>query len=197
MNSHCQRWMSNQNLESSGESLLALYRFDERQGSKVHNRIDPATDLVMPDRYFVLHKTFLTQDLYPQRLGTWKHWSPWANLGINVGGFVPVGFVFYAYFSPEKRSLRAALVVVLIGSLLSLLIEVLQWFLPNRNSGMADLFTNTSGTVIGVLLYRWPPVRALLTRTMEYLNLVFERPIAKGASRSPLSTETEKQALSR
>jgi hypothetical protein len=73
--SHFQLWKSNESskqiLSSSGKSLMALYRFDERAGSVVHNQIDSATDLTIPESYFVLHRTFLRQDFYPQTSGTW------------------------------------------------------------------------------------------------------------------------------
>ena len=170
VSNHFQRWTSNQSLSVEGESLIALYRFNERAGSTVHNQIDSATDLTIPARYFVLHHDFLRQDLYPQSPGTWKRWSSWADLGVNIGGFVPVGFVFFAYLSSVKRIRGASLVVVLIGLFLSLTIEVSQWFLPNRDSGMGDLLTNTTGTALGVLLYQWPPLRALWTTVLEYFT---------------------------
>jgi Concanavalin A-like lectin/glucanases superfamily len=58
VNSQFFRGMANQNPPESGEPLLALYRFDEQQGNTIHNQIDPATDLIIPARYFVLHKLF-------------------------------------------------------------------------------------------------------------------------------------------
>jgi VanZ family protein len=200
VSSHFQSWQRNQSPLSAGESVLAIYRFDELGGNTVrnqidpiridHNQPDPATDLTLPDRYFVLHHTFLRREFFPPGPDAWKRWSSWRDLGVNVGGFLPVGFVFFAYFSTVRRVSHPALLVVLAGFLLSLLIEVSQWFLPNRDSGMADLFTNTTGTALGVLLYRWPPLHAFWTAMLEYLTA--GRPDAKNNFLTPPRTITEK-----
>lgn len=178
VSSHFQHWSSsenpneklNPNLSMVGEPVIALYRFDERAGNTIHNWVDPTTDLTIPARYFVLHRDFLRQDLYPQAPGTWTRWSSWADLAINIGGFILVGFAFTAYFSRVKPISRAALTVVTLGLLLSLAVEVSQSLLPNRDSGMADLITNTTGTALGVLLYRWRPLQSFWTRILEYFT---------------------------
>ena len=72
----------------------------------------------------------------------------------NIVGFVPFGCCFYIYFSLVRQTKRAALATVILGSTVSLTIEVLQTFLPTRASGVVDLITNTIGTYIGVLSYR-------------------------------------------
>ena len=76
----------------------------------------------------------------------------WTGALKNVVGFVPLGFFFYAYLSYSIR--RAALVTVILGGAVSLTIEILQAYLPTRDSGMTDLITNTLGAYIGVQSYR-------------------------------------------
>ena len=78
----------------------------------------------------------------------------WKDVGINIIGFVPFGFSFFAYFSTVRITKKAALLVVLLGFFTSLTIEVLQAWLPTRSSGINDLITNTLGTGLGVLFYR-------------------------------------------
>ena len=150
---------------------IALYLFNERAGSIVHNLVDSATNLTIPAHYFVVHPGFLrlTWNADSHASQAWHRWSTWQGLLVNIGGFVPVGFVFFAYFSSVRRNGHPALVAILLGFFLSFAVEVLQRFLPNRDSGLNDIFTNTAGTAVGVLLHRSSIVRALWTKA---LNLV-------------------------
>ena len=67
---------------------------------------------------------------------------------------------------------------------MSLTIEVSQSFLPSRDSGTTDLFTNTFGTWIGVVAYRHRLVQTALARlalsahsiSMHILHIVGARP---------------------
>lgn len=140
------------------ERPFALYLFTERAGNVVHDQLGSQTNLIIPERYSVLHPEFLTEP--------WHHFhsSPgyWEDVAINVLGFVPLGLSFFAYFSTVRATRNAALLVVLLGFLTSLTIEVLQAWLPTRNSGMNDLITNTFGTGLGVLLLRSPLARGIL-----------------------------------
>lgn len=156
-------------LAAGGETPTALYLFNEREGQIVHNQMDPETDLTIPSHYFVLHPAFL-RPLWNQfdHAGIARMvWSYRKDIALNVAGFIPVGFVFMAYFS-SVRSLRwSSLVVIILGFALSFTIEALQRFLPTRDSGMTDLVTNTAGTVIGVALYRLSWVQALISRIQQ------------------------------
>ena len=149
--------------KAEAEPALALYLFNERDGAVVHNERNPETNLIIPARYLVLHNPFLQPpwEHYRNRWSAAHYWPYWQDAGVNVAGFMPVGFCFAAYFVSVKRRQHPLRLCVLVGFTLSLTIEVLQAFLPTRNSGMTDLITNTVGTALGGMLYRCSLVQYL------------------------------------
>ena len=116
--------------------------------------MDSQTGLLIPERFFVLHEQFLARPWDEYRPG----WHYWKNVGINIAGFIPLGFFFCAYFSCFsclRGGNGAVAKTIALGFMVSLTIEVLQAFLPTRDSGMTDLITNTLGTALGVMVFRW------------------------------------------
>jgi VanZ family protein len=150
---------------SENERAVALYLFNERAGGVIHNQVFSGTDLYIPDRYLVLDQALL--------MPFWKEfdpsWSYWKDVLVNIAGFVPLGFLFCAYFSLAGRIKRPVLVTILLGFMVSLTIESLQSFLPTRDSGTTDLITNTSGTCLGAWLYRCNFWRVLFARIWAHL----------------------------
>jgi hypothetical protein len=147
---HYENWTTGKQANLAAiESAVGLYLFNEENGSVVHNQVDPATDLHIPERFFVLHEQFLERPWDEFR----PDWNYWKDVGINIAGFIPLGFFFCAYFSSMPTIRRAVLFTVAFGFAVSLTIEVLQAFLPTRDSGMTDLITNTLGTALGAVLY--------------------------------------------
>jgi VanZ like family/Concanavalin A-like lectin/glucanases superfamily len=140
------------------EGVVARYPFDEGKGNVVRNQVDSATALLIPERFFVLNERFLERPWDEFRPG----WSYWKNLGVNVVGFIPLGFFFYAYFCQLRKTQRPVVITIVFGFVVSLTIEVLQAFLPTRDSGMTDLITNTLGTAIGVIAFRHKVGQAVL-----------------------------------
>ncbi|HEX5229533.1 MAG TPA: VanZ family protein [Bryobacteraceae bacterium] len=138
----------------AAEHVAALYLFDEGSGDHLREQSGSGPDLYIPQRYTILHEKFLEtpwKEFYPA-------WHYWKNVGINIGGFVPLGFFFCAYLSLATNLTRPSIVCLLIGAATSLTIEILQAWLPTRDSGMTDLITNTLGTFLGIALYRWVSV---------------------------------------
>ena len=127
---------------------IALYLFDEHSGDVVHNLEGSGGDLFIPKRYMELHHTLLRRP--------WDEYSPgwgyWKDVLINIAGFVPLGFFCYAYLLSASLSKRPMLMTVVLGCLLSLTVEILQAFIPTRDSGLTDVVTNTLGSAVGIAL---------------------------------------------
>lgn len=133
----------------SDERLSHLYLFNERSGDVVHDQVGGGIDLLIPRKYTVRGKTVLEP--------LWNEFEVSRSYGSsaikNIVGFVPVGFCFYL-FMLECQSRRPVIRTIISGFLISLTIEVLQIYLPTRDSGTTDLLTNTLGTGLGVLACR-------------------------------------------
>jgi hypothetical protein len=162
---HYESWTKNQRPAlAQDEAPVALYLFNERAGNIVHNQLNLSTDLIVPTHYFVLHPGLLR---FP-----WREyhatWSYWEDVSVNIAGFIPLGFCVVAYFSSVCATKRAAAITIVLGFVTSLAIEILQAFLPTRSSGVTDIITNTLGTAIGVMLYRWSFTQILLTKARQY-----------------------------
>ena len=158
---HYESWTAQGRPKLSGnEQAIALYLFDERTGNTVHNNLGAGIDLYIPERFSLLHQQFLKP--------FWKEFTPSRGYGedvlVNIVGFIPLGFFFCAYWSAVRPIQRPNLSTVFFGLAISLTIEVLQSYLPTRDSGTTDLITNTLGTFLGVRLYAWKTARALLAK---------------------------------
>jgi glycopeptide antibiotics resistance protein len=127
---------------------IALYSFNERSGGLIQSSIVSAPTLKIPDRFSIPHKAFLRPP--------WKDfeisWDYADDVLRNIAGFVPLGFLLCAYWSVTRPPQRALLYTIIAGGLLSLMIEVLQFFIPQRNSGITDIITNTLGTALGAII---------------------------------------------
>jgi VanZ family protein len=142
------------------EHVAALYLFNEHTGNVVHNALHSGIELYIPKRFSLLHQTFLKP--------FWKEFKPkWSYISdtlMNIVGFIPLGFVFYGYWSSARPIKSAAVTTVFWGLAVSLTIEILQSYLPTRSSGTTDLFTNTFGTFLGVRLYGLRFLQSLFAR---------------------------------
>ena len=125
----------------------ALYTFEEGSGNVARDHSGAAPELVLPVRFRPLHPTVLEMPHPFKR-------SDVVDSVVNILGFVPFGFLFCAYIHdvPPHSAARAILGAVIVGALTSLGIELLQIFLPSRDSSLLDLLNNTLGMTLGSVL---------------------------------------------
>jgi VanZ like family/Concanavalin A-like lectin/glucanases superfamily len=143
-------WIENgRPVDSAEREPAALYLFDERSGNVAHDKTQSGQDLEIPSLFSLLQKRVLARPGWNDLVRL----SFWTDVLVNIGGFIPFGVFASAYLS-STHTKRAGVVAVMLGFAVSLTIELLQVLLPLRDSDMTDLITNTTGTILGVLLYR-------------------------------------------
>jgi hypothetical protein len=141
----------------ASEQLVALYLFEEGAGRRSESRIAGAPALLLPERLTRPKRTTLLTGLPHQR------WLP-MDTALNILAFVPLGFLIAS--GRNRRGLGWAL---LGGVVLSLAIEVAQLWIPNRDSSLIDLISNTGGALLGGLLaVLLPRTRALLAAVQSH-----------------------------
>jgi len=170
---HYQQWTEGHQAELTKDSALtALYDFHEGTGDTVHDLAGAASDLFIPKSYSVPHKKILQLP--------WNEYRPdrsyVVDLAVNIAGFIPLGFLLSAFLWSTTRSRMPIFTAILIGALISLTIELLQAYIPERSSGMTDIITNTLGTALGAILSGRQKVRAGLA--MLGLETKFQAPPA-------------------
>lgn len=157
---HYQAWLNGKSEVIENSRPVALYAFAERTGNIVHNQITSGPDLTIPNRFHIPYKTFLK--------APWNEFFPnfafFREVFINIVGFMPFGFFFCMLFSSGQPSQKIVVATIILGTLFSLTIEVLQVYIPMRDSGTTDIFTNTLGTAIGAILCRRRRLRSLFGR---------------------------------
>lgn len=132
------------------EGNIALYFFNEHAGRIVRDKSRSALDLEIPEKYQVLKKVALEPFWAEFEMSR----NYWAAALKNIVGFIPLGLCFCAYLATLLPIKPASLVTVALGAAVSFTIEILQAFLPTRDSGTTDILTNTLGTWIGVASFR-------------------------------------------
>jgi VanZ family protein len=81
-------------------------------------------------------------------------WPPYVTLGdllVNTAAYVPLGFLLALALIPRLSTLRGVLVSAALAALLSLTMEAIQMFLPQRIASNIDLLANSAGGLIGAM----------------------------------------------
>jgi VanZ family protein len=131
-----------------------IYPFNEKRGTLVHCLPGAHDNLTIPPRFYPLDPVILERPSY-------RALSNISDVTLNILGFIPLGGLLVIYWRDVRgwSNSKAVAAAVWTGLLLSLAIELLQVFLPSRNSSLLDLIDNTLGSGIGaglaVVAYPW------------------------------------------
>jgi len=121
--------------------------------------------------------------LYP--FGPWRQlaasplaflFEPWprhytaADVAVNVIGYLPLGLLATLSALAWTPSRRAALIATLLGTLLSLGMETLQSYLPQRVPSNLDLLSNGLGALVGAVIAATAGERLLLSGRLHRLR---------------------------
>ena len=150
---HQALWTQNHTRQlMNASNLMALYLFDEGSGRWAEDHSTNRHQLMIPAIYQPLRKEFLM----PPWRDVSYHAPNYRDIVVNVLGFIPFGFCFFLHrrWHGSAPKFADALFVIVAGAAISLSIETIQVWLPNRVSSMTDLLCNTAGTLFGVLLAR-------------------------------------------
>ena len=124
-------------------SARLSYPLSERTGRRPLDRSLNETVLQFPR-----DKTFVDPKVFVPGLGSLDDSR---DVGLNLGGFVPLGFLLATLFSKIRRTTRlpTLAIVIAIGFALSFSIELAQAWIPSRSSTLLDLLLNVVGISLG------------------------------------------------
>jgi len=144
--------LSPEEIATPGIDPLVRYLFSEGSGTVCRGGGDPRYDLFIPPVFRAPAKHVLVPPWKAQEYDL----SFWVDVAVNILGFVPFGFTVSAWLRRDGRRKRlpVTVLVVLAGAGISLLIELLQVYLPTRDSSLTDLMNNALGAYIGAWLFR-------------------------------------------
>jgi len=139
-------------IESRGTPPVIRYGFSERSGTVCRGSADSRYDLVIPSLFRAPKKGILVPPWRVQKFDR----SFWKDVFVNILGFIPFGFAVYAWAckSGERKIAMAMGTTLLLSAGISLFIELLQVYLPTRDSSLTDVMNNVLGTYIGARLFR-------------------------------------------
>jgi hypothetical protein len=135
----------------SPSGKAALYLFNERSGELIRDYSGSGHDLMISPVFQPLCKTVLEM---PYKSSVFSR-SNLNDIAINIAGFVPFGFFLSAWLRIKKNLpfLKVYSITLFIGFCFSLAIELIQVYVPTRDSSLMDVISNTLGTALGYCFF--------------------------------------------
>lgn len=85
----------------------------------------------------------------------WPRYWTLFDAAVNVVGYLPLGLLLVFALYPKCHRIVSVTLATLAGTLLSIGMEGVQYFLPSRVTSILDVITNSGGTLLGALLGAW------------------------------------------
>ncbi len=134
--------------KSVQKSLIAQYNFETSKDRKIlnHDTTSELLNLYLPENITTYKRSYLDTgvDFHQQR----------SDIFLNILGFVPFGFMMYGFAMRFKSSFTMLISVLIIGIFCSFSFESIQYFSLTRSSSAVDLLCNTSGLMLGIMMYK-------------------------------------------
>jgi VanZ family protein len=151
---HFARWSEERNFSfAKTDTPFVLFLFDEKEGEWANDHAAGGHPLKMPKKIKILERKILSppwQDFNYDR----NHLD---DILLNVIGFVPLGFFLFSTLNARGgASMKHGILITAISCLgVSLFIEIVQTWIPSRDSSMLDLISNTFGGWIGAMTFKF------------------------------------------
>ena len=135
--------------------LIAGFLFGEGHGNSINNIVpdESPKKLYVPRFLYNIVKPVVYLQLPADAI---SHRSLLIDTILNVFGFIPFGFLLHGRLSNRfGQTWRISALVLVLGALVSFSAESLQYYSISRHSSVLDVYTNTLGTGIGIIIYRF------------------------------------------
>lgn len=153
---HFQAWSENPRFPFAKQPLpFILFPFEENGGTLAKNYPDETHPLYLPSLMKILSPRIFPRYRFEQLF----NWNIFTNNDalLNFFGFIPLGFLLSITLlrlgEGSKRHYIA--ITIAAGFLVSLFIETIQAWIPDRNSDLQDLILNTAGTLVGAIICKY------------------------------------------
>jgi VanZ family protein len=90
-------------------------------------------------------------DPLPHLLATWANHPGRGDFLSNIVLYMPLGFIAARSFRDGTAAWQRLVLVTILGATLSFAMEYTQYFDQGRDSTLLDVYTNTTGTILGAI----------------------------------------------
>lgn len=145
---------SNKNANISNSVPVACYLFNEKEGAELNDTGGSPYKITLNIPENIAAKDTI---LGISSITVLKRNINAKDLILNILGFIPLGFLMHSLVKLKFQSGKTIFFILIFGLSISLGCEILQHYLPTRNSSIVDILTNLAGLGIGMTVDKFFP----------------------------------------